>query len=336
MAGSMETLVRPLSALLRNLGVDAVLEDATGGRLWESQPVIGQGAIRSLRETGLPCTIRVAASDPGTATRVFAARRRLLGGGFVLMVLVIAAASYFVFRAVNRELTVASLQSEFVAAVSHEFRSPLTAMRHLTEMLEEGTVEQERLPKYYLALGKETRRLQGMVENLLDFGRIEAGKQVYHLEETSATDLVRRVVDDFREGASGDADRVQVESTTDRFPLRADPHAMALALRNLLDNAVKYSPARSPITIRVEPINGLTGISVEDRGLGIPSEEQQEVFRKFVRGTSAKTLNVKGTGIGLAMADHIVRAHGGLLELDSRPGCGSKFTILLPVRPDQP
>ena len=244
------------------------------------------------------------------------------------MVLVITVASYFVFRAINRELTVARLQSNFVGAVSHEFRTPLTAMSHLTEMLEEGRATDDRLPHYYRALGRETRRLQRMVESLLDFGRLEAGRPVYHLEDTSASDLVRRVVDEFQ--GSSDVSRLEFQAPSDRFLVRVDSEAIALALRNLLDNALKYSPESSPVQVRVADRAGLTGISVQDLGLGIPKGEQREVFRKFVRGTAAKTLNVKGTGIGLSIADLIVRAHGGRLELNSQPGQGCRFTVLLP------
>ena len=114
--------------------------------------------------------------NPSAASDV-AKRRNLLAAGFALMVLIVCAASYFMFRAINRELSVARLQSEFVSTVSHEFRTPLTAMRHLSEMLEEGDTPGERLPRYYRALSKETQRLQALVENLLDFGRMQAGRR---------------------------------------------------------------------------------------------------------------------------------------------------------------
>lgn len=116
--------------------------------------------------------------------------------------------------------------------------------------------------------------------------------------------------------------------------IRADREALALALRNLVDNAFKYCPGDSPVKVSVEARNGLAGISVQDEGVGISKQEQREIFRKFTRGSSARRLNVKGTGIGLAMADRIVKAHGGRLDLDSEPGRGSRFTILLPIEAD--
>ncbi len=148
-------------------------------------------------------------------------------------------------------------------------------------------------------------------------------------------ELARQVVDEFREHASIGAHRLELLQQGSALHIRADREALTLALRNLLDNAVKYSPDHSTVSVFVESQDGLAGIVVQDRGVGIPKPEQREVFRKFTRGSAAKQLNVKGTGIGLAMADQIVKAHGGRLELASEPGCGSRFTILLPLHGSQ-
>jgi signal transduction histidine kinase len=339
--GGIDALITSTRVVMDSLQVRLVLEDPSGQTSWGTLPIDGLRVVKTSRETGLPWTMRVAASDPGAAHAVFAARRNLLSAFFGLMVLVIAAASYFVFRAVNRELSVARLQSEFVATVSHEFRTPLTAMCHLTEMLEEGGAEADRLPQYYQVLAKETRRLRSMVESLLDFERMEAGRRTYQMENTSAAALARRVVDEFCEHDTVAAKRVELQTPSDqpggqsgddpRVNIRADREALSLALRNLLDNAVKYSPESSTVSVSVQTHGALTGISVEDRGVGMSRQEQRDVFRRFVRGTAARILNVKGTGIGLAMADQIVKAHGGRLELASEPGRGSRFTILLPT-----
>ena len=327
-ADTLMTTVTPLATALR---VATTLEDATGRRIWGAAAATETPVSRSLREAGLPWTMRVTAIDTSAAEPVWLSRRNLLAAGFGLMALVIATASYVVFRSVNRELGVARLQSEFVAAVSHEFRTPLTAMRHLTEMLEEGGSPPDRLPQYYQALGKETRRLHGLVENLLDFGKIEAGRRTYQMEETDAVSSVSRIVDEFRESGTMNGHRLDVAAASGPLMIHADREALALALRNLLDNAVKYSPASSIVTVCVAPRNGHVGISVEDRGAGIAKREQRQVFRRFVRGSSARELNVKGTGIGLAMVDRIVRAHGGRVEVESEPGVGSTFTIALPI-----
>jgi signal transduction histidine kinase len=318
-----DSLIQPARRLLSSLQVQLAFDDFSQDK--------GISTIRTSRETGLPWTIRVSPIDGTAVETAWRSRRNLLLAGFALIACVIAAASYAVFRAVSHEVGVARLQSDFVAAVSHEFRTPLTAMRHLTEMLEEGNVGSDRAMHYYQALGRETRRLHEMVENLLDFGRLESGRHTYHMEETSAVELARRVVGEFRDRGTN-----RLELAGETFEpadgrIRGDRQALSLALRNLLDNAIKYSPESSVVEIGIECRDGFAGISVQDHGAGIPKDEQRAVFRKFVRGAAARSLNVKGTGIGLTMADQIVRAHGGHLELASEPGHGTRFTILLPL-----
>jgi signal transduction histidine kinase len=327
--GAAETLMASAVGVARSLQVHMALEDPAGRVFWGAQRQAELHVTKTFRESGLPWTLHVASIDPTAVRDAFASRQTLLAAGVALMVLVIATASYFVFRAVNRELGVARLQSDFVAAVSHEFRTPLTAMRHLTDMLEEGGTPGERLSHYHRALGKETRRLHATVESLLDFGRLESGQRTYRMEDTSATELAAQVVEEFREQAAPAAHRLELHAR-----IRADRDALALALRNLLDNAIKYSPESSTVTVVVECRENLAGISVQDQGAGIPNAEQRDVFRRFVRGSSARTLNVKGSGIGLAMAAQVVKAHGGRLELASEPGRGSRFTILLPLAPE--
>jgi len=337
LVGRVDDLMTSTQAVLQNLDVRLALEDPSGRLSWGSPVADADRVTRTFRETDLPWTIHVALADPVAAQAISNSRRNVLAAGFGVMLLAITAAGYFVFRAVRRELDVARLQSDFVAAVSHEFRTPLTAMCHLTEMLEEGATPPDRLPLYYGALGRESRRLHAMVESLLDFGRIDAGRRGYQFVDTDATELVKQVVQECRDHAPSAAHRIewQALSVRAREPvrIRADREALALALRNLLDNASKYSPESSPIRVSVRPQGAFVGISVEDEGVGIPKDEHRAIFRKFARGSSARALNVKGTGIGLTMAEQIVKAHGGRLELQSEPGRGSRFTALLPVRP---
>jgi two-component system phosphate regulon sensor histidine kinase PhoR len=336
-AGGIAALTLPLAVVTvsiedagRSLQVTAQLDDRVGKTMWGRVDDAAR-VSKSTRETGLPWSLHVAAG-PSSASALVDSRRNLFVAGFGLIALVIAAAGYFVSRAVTRELRVAQLQSDFVAAVSHEFRTPLTAMCHLTEMLEQGNMNSDRLPEYYRALGKESRRLHAMVENVLDFKRMDAGRRAYNFRETDAIDLIDNVTQEYTDRVPGAASRIE-KVLPDHGPafVRADQEALALAIRNLLDNAMKYSPASSPVRVTVASQNGTVAVSVADHGAGIGAQERREIFRKFTRGAAARTLNVKGTGIGLTMADQIVKAHGGRLELESDPGFGSTFTIVLPV-----
>lgn len=335
MTAGVEPLTTSVGDTIRNLQVAAALDDRAGKTVWGGLSA-GPRVTKTSRETGLPWSLHVAVDDAGSASSVENSRRNLFVAGFVLMALVVSAASYFVFRAVNRELGVARLQSDFVAAVSHEFRTPLTAMCHLTEILEQGNARPERLSEYYRALGKESRRLHTMVENLLDFGRMDSGRRTYEFSETDAAALVDHVAHEFADRSAAAARRIEkspLSSEGHAMIIHADREALALALRNLLDNALKYSPDSSPVRVGVKALNGTVAVSIEDQGPGVGAPERRAIFRKFTRGAAARTLNVKGTGIGLTMANQIVQAHGGRLELDSEPGRGSTFTMVLPAMP---
>lgn len=332
-AGGRGALVAPaapleasLAARAASLGVDITLV-APEGRVDARTAGTMAPIARSARETGLPWTVHVRPIDDGQAG--LGARSFALVAGFGLMTLVIAASGFFVFRAVNREVRVAQLQSDFVSAVSHEFRSPLTAMGHLTELLEDGDTAPARLPEYYRALGRETRRLNDLVEGLLDFGRTEAGARTYTMTPVDLVAIVRDVVDGIAAADAAAAARIVVDAPEPPIVVTADAQAIAVVVRNLVDNALKYSPADSPVRVVVSADRSHATLTVEDQGHGLSSREQREVFHKFARGAAAREHGVKGTGIGLTMVQHIVRAHGGTVAIDSAPGRGSRFTVVL-------
>lgn len=331
LVANLDDLMLRLHPTLRQLRVRLEIIDARGRSIWGD--ALANTALHIMKtpaETGLPWSVRVASADHAAERALAASRRKLLISVLALIVLALGAAGYAIFRAVTKELSVARLQSDFVAAVSHEFRTPLAAMCHLTESLEENRVDEDRRPLYYRTLARENRRLTKMVEDLLDFARLESGRQVYRKEELEVGDLVRGVVDAFSEEALGNGRRIQLDLPADERRVRGDSEALARAVRNLLDNAVKYSPPSSPVRVEVSAEGQQVAVSVRDEGDGIAKTEQRRIFGKFVRGSSSRDLNVKGTGIGLAMVRHIVAAHGGSVVVDSEPGRGSRFTILLP------
>jgi two-component system, OmpR family, phosphate regulon sensor histidine kinase PhoR len=261
-----------------------------------------------------------------------AARRRLLAGGFLLLATLSLAASVLILRAVGREMAVAQLQSDFVAAVSHEFRTPLTALRQFTDRLRgQPNLSQELRVQCYEAQARATDRLTKLVESVLDFGRMEAGARPYALGPADCAELVQHVVGDFREAPQA-AGRSLTLRRNGSMPVDADEEALSRALWNLLDNAAKYSPEGSDITVDLSAAAGEGRIAVRDRGFGIPAAERHRLFSRFQRGEQARRLGIKGTGIGLAMVDHIVRAHHGRVEVDSELGDGSTFTIVLPLK----
>jgi signal transduction histidine kinase len=309
------------------------LVDAEGHRVLAAQT--GGHApevLRTALDARLPWTVRVASADPDQELAVLAGRRQLLLAGVGLLAFLIVAGGYLVARAVQREQAAARLQTEFVAAVSHEFRTPLTSMRHLIELLRTGRpIDDDRRGRYYEVLSNDTERLYRFVETLLDFGRMEAGVEHYQFESIDTASAVSRIVDDFRNEVVAGRHPIVVQPNGELPLLRADREAFTRALWNLLDNAAKYSPPETPIHVRLDRDDGRVAISVRDEGPGIAPADRHRIFQKFVRGAGARESGVKGTGVGLAMVDRIVHAHAGEMRLESEPGRGCTFTMLLPA-----
>jgi signal transduction histidine kinase len=322
-----------LSSVAPQQTVSLSLTDAEG-HLVAGRPPPGARAqaVRTPADTGLPWTLQVADRSSAPTRGELLARWRLLLLGFAVMGGVVLAGGYFTLRAMSRELAVARLKSDFVGAVSHEFRTPLTALCQLAEIFAQGRVADEtQRRQYYDLLLRETRRLRRLVEGLLDFGRMEGGVREYRSESLDAARLVRDTVADFREEVAQQGYRVELSGDEAGLRLRGDEEALRRALWNLLDNAVKYSPSSSTVWVDVSRHGSDLNLRVRDQGLGIADEERAQIFRKFVRGASSKASGAKGTGIGLSMVDHIVRGHRGRVSVESGPGPGSTFTIVLPL-----
>ncbi len=325
--------LRALQPVLASYGTEVTLLDGDGRPAFGPTPPVGtRVSVRLASMTRLPWTIQVWPASNAPLAGNFLVRRRLLITGLCLMVLIVATGTCFMGRAVVRELQVARLQSDFVAAVSHEFRTPLTSLCQFTELLAKGRVGSETdRQRFYDVLVRESQRLRRLVESLLNFGRLEAGVLNYRFEQLDAGALAGQVVEEFQGEANGDRHAIEL-CVEDRLPpIRADREALTCVIWNLLDNAVKYSPQGRSIRIELTRKGNRLGIAVRDRGLGISRSEQSQIFKKFIRGKASEKLNVRGTGIGLAVSRQIIRDHAGEIAVNSEPGKGSTFTVCLPI-----
>ena len=322
----------PLSAVDAR-GLRVALSDAEGQAVLGTLPTDASATEpRTSAVTQLPWSVFVSSADLRADLDTLATRRRLLLAGLGILVGLVLAGGYFIVRAISREFAVAQLQSDFVSAVSHEFRTPLTSLRQFTELLNDDPDQPAAKRRtFYHAQARATDRLRRLVESLLDFGRMEAGARPYRLERLATAPLVRGIVEDFRRDVAPDVVTVEALIADDCGAVDVDPEAFARALWNLLDNAIKYSGESPTVFVTVDVRDGSVAISVRDRGAGIPRHEYDEIFKKFVRGTASRAHGIKGTGIGLAMVRHIVEAHGGTVSVESTPGEGSTFTIVLPA-----
>jgi signal transduction histidine kinase len=328
LAAYPESLLKPL---LAGAGVFYAALDSEGRVVAGKREGSARAAVRTPAETRLPWTLYLTSAQMHDSAGLLS-RQKFLLLVTALMAFFLVSGSYLIARAMRREIAVARMQSNFVSAVSHEFRSPLTSIRQLSEILALGRIPNEqRRQVYYETLVRETTRLQRLIEGLLNFGRMEAGSLHYRFEPLDAASLVSRVAAEFEPQISAAGRRIEIDGRAEPCVIDADPEALSVALRNLVDNALKYAPDCATVQVQWGVRNSQVAISVHDRGPGIPAEEKKAIFRKFVRGSAAAAGNVKGSGVGLAMVHHIVAAHGGNVSLASEPGAGSIFTILLPL-----
>lgn len=242
-----------------------------------------------------------------------------------------------VWANVRRELKLSRLKSDFVANVSHELKTPLALIRLYAETLELGRVPAEgRKGEYYRVINKESRRLTQLINNILDFSRIEAGRKEYRLVPSDVAAVVSDVVENYRFAIEKQGFALELELAEELPPLALDPEALSQALINLLNNAAKYSLEQKSIRVSVAREVDRVLVSVCDRGIGIPRSEHRRIFEKFYRVETSLVHTTKGSGLGLALVQHIAEAHGGHVEVRSAPGEGSTFTLSLPVPAEPP
>jgi signal transduction histidine kinase len=245
----------------------------------------------------------------------------------------LAGGIFLTYRNVSKEMALARLKSDFVSNVSHELRTPLSLIRLYAETLELGRLTSpEKHQEYYCIIRKESERLTALINNILDFSRIEAGRKEYDFRETDMRELVCNTLESYRYQIEQHGFTLE-EKIGDVPPLRVDREAMARSLVNLVNNALKYSQDRKYIGVKLYRENGSVKLEVIDHGIGIPVNEQHKIFEKFYRVGDPLVHNTKGSGLGLSLVQHIAQAHGGDVGVDSAPGAGSKFTITLPLHP---
>lgn len=316
--------------------LDAALYSTDGNALFGSPPTETPpfAVIHDVRIDEMPWLIQVWPRDPAAVYADMRQRQNLSMAILVFVAALLVFGSYITVRIVRRELEIARMRADFVSTVSHEFRSPLTGIRQLGEMLLDGrAVDEEKQHRYYKMIVQESDRLTRLVENILDFSRMEEGRREYRFEPLNTSRWLRRLVADFETEIA--ADGVTIEAAIpDGLPtISADAEALGSAVHNLLDNAVKYSPGVKTVWLDAEASGGDVRIAVRDRGVGISERDQKHVFDRFYRVEGEVSKRVKGAGLGLSLVRHIVAAHGGKVECESRVGEGSTFSIRLPVAP---
>jgi two-component system phosphate regulon sensor histidine kinase PhoR len=241
----------------------------------------------------------------------------------------------FTARSLYREARVSRMKTDFVSQVSHELRTPLTSIRMFVETLAEGRVtDAAQVQECLTLLSRETERLTLMIDRVLDWSRIEAGRKAYHRARVPAVEVVERGLEAFRAQRVGAEGAASLPIDVERGPapdVEVDLEAMTGVVLNLLQNAVKYSGTDRRITLRLHGEGDQAIFEVQDNGIGIARRDRKRIFERFYRADDLLTRKTEGTGLGLAIAKRIVEAHGGRIAVESELGQGSRFIVALPA-----
>ncbi len=269
----------------------------------------------------------------GRTIQELVARERVIYGTLIGgMVLVLLAGLAFTARASAREAELARLRTDFVASVSHELKTPLALIRMFAETLDSGiTADEPQRREFYGVIRRESDRLAHLIENVLDVARIEAGTKQYGLQAADLAQVAREAVEAYRPFFERQGFHVETALPGDPVCLRLDRDAVLQALINLFHNAIKYSPDERRVTVSLTAHEGEVRLSVADSGIGIAGDEIPRIFDKYYRVRAQTSGAPAGSGLGLSLVAHTMRAHGGRVDVASAPGAGSTFTLVFPV-----
>lgn len=239
---------------------------------------------------------------------------------------------WFVLRNIKKEIQLAQIKSDFVSNVSHELRTPLSLISMFAETLQMDRVKSEEKKKeYYSIIHSETNRLSSIVNKVLNFSKMEAGKRIFHFEISDLNEIIENIFNTYSFHLHNNNFEFDFIKTGDLPSVKLDPDAVSEAVINLIDNAVNYSEKNKVVILRTGREDNHVFIEVEDKGIGIAYPDQKKIFDKFFRVSTGPIHNTKGTGLGLSLVKQIVDAHNGKIILKSEPGKGSRFRILFPV-----
>jgi len=267
-------------------------------------------------------------TDPEVIARRRVINSLLVGGAVTVIILGLG----FLVIAIRRERRANELKSDFISNVSHELKTPLSIISMFGEMLAAGrTKSAEQAAEYAEIIWRESVRLGRLIDNVLDFAKIERGMGVYEFAEADIGEVVQRAIEVPQRRLATAEMTLDVDIEHDLPPISLDANAFTLAVLNLIDNAIKYAAEGKKLAVKLARDGDLIRLSVRDWGPGIDPSEQEAIFDRFYRARSIRLKPIRGSGIGLALVRHIARAHHGDVTVDSVPGAGSTFQIWLPI-----
>lgn len=309
-------------------GTAAAVDREAGGRADWRRPFVATEIGEALPHWELAAYVM----DPRQLGRSAALARMTIGLLIALLVLAIAVGSWLIVADLRRQLALARQKTDFVSNVSHELKTPLTSIRMFSEMLAEDRVDDVAKRRQFLGIiTAEAARLTRLINNVLDFARLERGEKRYDMAPVDLAALARETVELYRPHLEAAGFAVHARGLTAPVTVCGDRDALAQILVNLLSNAEKYSDDRKEIVVELAPAHGRVECRVLDRGRGVPPGCEEKIFEQFFRADNSLASGIPGSGLGLTLARQIAQAHGGQVACAARPGGGTCFTLELPA-----
>ncbi|TFH26033.1 MAG: HAMP domain-containing histidine kinase [Bacteroidia bacterium] len=293
---------------------------------------IAEEPLHLLAGTMEGCKLGIVGTQ-GMSIKNFTSRGVALYYALILTILlVIALGVTFMFHDISREQELSRMKAEFISNVTHEIKTPIATICSLAENVNEGWITSaEKQQDYFRLIASEGEKLGHLVENTLDFSRIESGIKRINVEMSSIQEVIEKTIERFRIMNEGQKMELTADVDDNIPPVPIDKTAMEQALLNLLDNALKYSPGEKVIRLYAKVEKDHLSIAISDKGMGIDKKDRSRIFDKFYRSESGSVWNITGSGIGLTLVKEIVESHRGIILVESEQNIGSIFTIRIPV-----
>ena len=318
--------------ILNNIVYNSIIKNADESNLyWEVTDANGEQLLKSefipentspintVFPSNLPSwSLTLYPENSGLIDSLFRTDRSLFLYIFIAIVIILAFGLFFTLQTVNNELHLSKMKSYFISTVSHEFKSPLTSIRQMAEMLVRDRVPSaERQRKYYTSILKQSERLSHLIDNILDFSKMEEGYELFHFEKADIIPVLKDAVESFQQNIADKGFHINLAIPEPLPDVVFDREAMEQVIHNLLDNACKYSGDSREIEVDLLSKGNKIVISIRDYGIGIKKEDHDKIFSRFYRAGDELTQTVKGSGIGLTIVKQIVEAHNGTIDVES-------------------
>ncbi|GAA2120648.1 ATP-binding protein [Kocuria atrinae] len=333
------TLPEGTAEILAALGLAYVVVDGVDGVIRASPAAYAYGIVRGhtvVHPELLDMIRRTRRNGVVEEKRLEITRGKLEKSALVLDIRVVIIAEEYILLLADDETEIVraqSIRNDFVANVSHELKTPVGAISLLSEALEDAAEDQDAVRHFAKSLHKEAVRLSALVQDIIELSRLQGTDVVSKGTVVDLNRVVGEAVDRTRLTAEAKGIAIKVGGTI-KTPVYGDPDLLVTATRNLIDNAVRYSPENTRVGVGLRERDGMAQIMVTDQGPGIPDTEQDRIFERFYRVDSARSRQTGGTGLGLSIVKHVMAQHGGEVSVWSQSGRGSTFTLVIPQAED--